>query len=258
MFQMYHIKNQLQYGPVFPGGEIPKWFSHQNAGASVNLQVPSDLCNKFMGIAVCVVFVFCPYHPFIRQNDENTLWFSVKANGILIPGTDRFQIFGKLELDQHHLYMRYLPSPFFGKDWEEALSQSHAIANGFSHQIEITFAIRNPGMKVTTCGARLVYEQDIEALIPNFISSNQDIEDAKQTKAECSSSIISITHNYDGDVNRAVPCGEGKSNDVDTPHPKRIQLPNLIERSIRRLGNWIENLRTQGQGSTDTKKEESQ
>ena len=68
--------------------------------------------------------------------------------------------------------MRYLPSPFFGKDWEEALSQSHAIANGFSHQIEITFAIRDPGMKVTTCGARLVYEQDIEALIPNFISSH--------------------------------------------------------------------------------------
>ena len=52
--------------------------------------------------------------------------------------------------------------------------------------------------------------------------------------------------------------GEGTSNEVDVPHPKRIQLPNLIERSIRRLGNWIENLRTQGQGSTDTKKEESQ
>ncbi|KAL4642426.1 hypothetical protein ACB092_02G017200 [Castanea dentata] len=260
LIKMYHIKNQLQNGPVFPGCEIPKWFSHQNSRASMNLQVPSDLCNKFMGIAVCVVFVFFPfpYHPFIRQDDENTLRFSVKANGILIPGTDRFKIFGKLELYQHHLYMRYLPSPFFGKDWEEALSQSHAVATGFSHQIEITFEIRNPGMKVTTCGARLVYEQDIEALIPNFIRSNQDIEDARQTKAECSSSIISITHNYDEDVNRAVPCGEGTSNDVDTPHPKRIQLPNLIERLMLCLGKWIGNLCTQGQGDSDYEEEESQ
>ncbi|KAM4068355.1 hypothetical protein ACJW30_12G004500 [Castanea mollissima] len=28
---------------VIPGSEIPKWFSHQNVGASVNLQRPSDL-----------------------------------------------------------------------------------------------------------------------------------------------------------------------------------------------------------------------
>ncbi|KAF3967189.1 hypothetical protein CMV_008784 [Castanea mollissima] len=143
-------------------------------------------------------------------------------NGPVFPGTDRFKIFGKLELYQHHLYMRYLPSPFFGKDWEEALSQSHAVATGFSHQIEITFEIRNPGMKVTTCGARLVYEQDIEALIPNFIRSNQDIEDARQTKAECSSSIISIT---DGDVNRAVPCGEAD----------QLLLSDFFRKTILRL-----------------------
>ena len=44
---------------------------------------------------------------------------------------------------------------------------------------------------------------------------------------------------------------------VDVPRPKRIQLPNLIERFIPRLGNWIENLSTQGQGNTDCEKEES-
>uniref|UniRef100_A0A2N9FUY5 ADP-ribosyl cyclase/cyclic ADP-ribose hydrolase n=1 Tax=Fagus sylvatica TaxID=28930 RepID=A0A2N9FUY5_FAGSY len=38
-----------------PGSEIPKWFSHQKVGASMNLQVPSDLFYKCMGIAVCIV-----------------------------------------------------------------------------------------------------------------------------------------------------------------------------------------------------------
>ena len=42
------------------GGEIPKWFSHQNVGPLLKLQVPSDLlCDKLIGIAVCVAYVFC-------------------------------------------------------------------------------------------------------------------------------------------------------------------------------------------------------
>ncbi|XP_030961555.1 TMV resistance protein N-like [Quercus lobata] len=38
---------------LIPGNNIPKWFSHQSEGASLNLQGPSD----FLGIAVCVVYV---------------------------------------------------------------------------------------------------------------------------------------------------------------------------------------------------------
>ena len=33
------------------------------------------------------------------------------------------------------------------------------------------------------------------------------------------------------------PSGQGTSNDIDIPNPKRIQLPNLIERFFPRLGN---------------------
>ncbi|KAF3948248.1 hypothetical protein CMV_025734 [Castanea mollissima] len=45
----HYIINPQEYGLALdhyvkiPGSEIPKWFSHQNVGGSVNLQVPSDL-----------------------------------------------------------------------------------------------------------------------------------------------------------------------------------------------------------------------
>ena len=49
---------------MIPGSEIPKWFSHQNVGGSVNLQVPSDLLgNRSIRIAACAIFVFRKHHP---------------------------------------------------------------------------------------------------------------------------------------------------------------------------------------------------
>ena len=47
----------------------------------------------------------------------------------------------------------------------------------------------------------------------------------------------------------ARPSGEGTSNEVYVPHPKRIRvLPHIIERFIPRLGNWIGNSSKQEQG----------
>ena len=57
-------------------------------------------------------------------------------------------------------------------------------ANGFG-QIEIGFETKGPGLEVTKCGARWVYEQDIE--------------DLNQTMHGCSSSSCSITP-YENDL----------------------------------------------------------
>ena len=62
-----HVKLKVRhYGLLIPGSEIPKWLSHKNVGTSVNLQVPSSdlLCNRLMGIVLCVIFVFRQHHPF--------------------------------------------------------------------------------------------------------------------------------------------------------------------------------------------------
>nr|POF23637.1 hypothetical protein CFP56_75063 [Quercus suber] len=112
-------QDHLFYCLLIPRIEIPKWFNHQNVGASVNLQVPSDLsCNKLMGIAVCAVFVFRQHHPLHQ--------LPIQDLGYIID---------------------------FGAEWTEILNQVDT--NGFS-QIEVKFEPEGPGLEVTKCGAHLL------------------------------------------------------------------------------------------------------
>ena len=60
MFQSYEIEL------LIPGSEIPKWFSHQSEGTSLNLKGPSD----FMGIALCAVFVLRQHHSLPQSPSE--------------------------------------------------------------------------------------------------------------------------------------------------------------------------------------------
>ena len=232
---------------MIAGSEIPKWFSHQNVGGSVNLQVSSDLFrNKLMGIAVCAVFVF-------GKHDEGHLWCTV--NGEAGIGHIFSKEFDKVE--SYQLWLQYFSSTRLAC-WKEILNKVDA--NGFS-QIEVKFEPEGPGLEVTKCGAHLVFERDIEELI-------------NQTKAGPSSCIVT-PYDEDGfddsekdtkikrsrddsDGEGAGPSGEATPNDVDEPHPKRIRLPNLIERVIPRLGNWLGNSSTQEQGDSDCEEEKSQ
>ncbi|GMY19601.1 TMV resistance protein N-like [Fagus crenata] len=138
-----------------PGSEIPKWFSHQKVGASMNLQVPSDLFYKCMGIAVCVVYVFHQHHPYYKIT--HWLCCSVKVNGDELRGVTfgLSEEFAKIE--SHHFHQQYLP--LSQEKCKKALSQSDA--NGFI-QIEIKFKLEGPGLEVTKCGVHLLYEEDIE------------------------------------------------------------------------------------------------
>ena len=186
----------------------------------MNLQVPSHLLlsNKFKGIAVCAVYIFCQHHPFHQLHTENYRYMIsthkvccfVKANGhqstrVILPLSEEF---GKIE--SYQLWLEYIPSRHLGSDWEEKLNRVDA--NGFT-QIEVTFESKGPGLEVTKCGAHVVYEQDIE--------------DLKQTMAGAGSSSCIITPYY-----------EDESDDEPEPsHPKWIEHPNLIE-------NWIGNLCT--------------
>ena len=235
------------YSLRISGSEIPKWFSHQNVGSSVNLQVPSDLFRKkLMGIAVCAVFVF-------RKHDQGHLFCNVNGSagiGILLSNK-----FGKIE--SYQLLLLYYPSTKLAH-WKEILNKVDA--NGFS-QIEVKFEPKCPGLEVTKCGAHLVSERDIEDLI-------------NQTKAGPSSCIIT-PYDEDGfedseketkikqsiddsDGEGAGPSGEATSNNIDVPHPKSVQLPNLIQRLMLCLGNWIGSLCAQRQGDSGCKEEEFQ
>ncbi|XP_023920918.2 disease resistance protein RUN1-like [Quercus suber] len=203
---------------LIPGNNIPKWFSHQTEGASLNLQGPSD----FLGIALCTVY-----------NGE----------------TGFTEEFGKI--DSYHLWLRYFPIKFFEGKLGKKLIEGDADIS----QIELRFGSEGPGLEVVKCGARLVYTEDLNQTMAVCSSCNitpyeADFEDLVEvTKMKRSSD------NYDGD--EAGPSGEDIPSDVDIPHPKRIKFPNLIERFIPRLGNLIGNLSTQVKGDSDCKEEES-
>ena len=238
MFQVQ--QNKFGYTLMIPGSEIPIWFSHQNVGDLVNLQVPSDLLgNKLMGIAVCAVFVFRQHHP-LHQLHVFDLGCMLKThmlhchiNGYIRISIPLSEEFGKIE--SYQLCLHYLPSAIFGAAWKEMLNQVDA--NGFS-QIEFEFEPEGPGLEVTKCGAHWVFERDIEDLnqtkagpsncviTPYAEDGFDDLE--KDTKIKRSSD--------DSDGEGAGPSGEATSND-EPPHL------NLIE-------NWF--------GNSDCEEEESQ
>nr|POE74848.1 disease resistance-like protein csa1 [Quercus suber]POE74859.1 disease resistance-like protein csa1 [Quercus suber] len=253
--QIHGKEDILSCGVRIPGIEIPKWFTHQNVGASVNLRVPSDLsCNKLMGIAVCAVFVFRQHHPLHQLHIQNhghmigTHELNCFIGQYYDLGIILSEEFGKIESSQ--LWLEYFPSTNFGEDWKEILNQVDT--NGFS-QIEVKFKPEGPGLEVTKCGAHLVSERDIEDLInqtkagPSSCITTPFDEDGFED-SEKDTKIKGSRDDSDGEV--AGPSGEATSNDV--------RLPNLIERLISHLGNWLGNSSTQEQGDSDCEEEKSQ
>ena len=172
MFQTPDI--HLKY-ILIPGSEIPKWFSNQSEGSPMSLQAPSN----FIGIVMCAVFVLHHHHPphlspseFSKFNGSDyfvQFYYDVIGSKISYNiGIGFSKKFGKIY--SHHIWLKYFS--FKGR-WDKELSQMDA--NQLS-QIDVKIQTRYSNLEVMKCGARLVYEHDIE--------------DLKQTMAECSSCSI--------------------------------------------------------------------
>ena len=121
---------------------------------------------------------FTNFIQIIREVIELRIGFSVtwKANGYESKLIDSFPFseqFGKIE--SYHLHLIYYPYKSFNSKWEENWSQIEA--NGLG-QIEIGFETDGPGLEVTKCGARWVYEQDIEDL-------NQIVRGCSNSNSSC-------------------------------------------------------------------------
>ena len=133
-------------------------------------------------------------------------------------------------------------------------------ANEFS-QIEVKFEPKGPSLEVTKFGAHLVFERDIEDLNQTKVGPrNCIITPYDEDGFDDSEKDTKIKRSHDNsDGEGAGPSGEATSNEVDEPpHPKRIRLPNLIERLIPHLGNWLGNSSTKEQGDSDWEEEKSQ
>ena len=205
---------------AIPGSEIPYWFRHRNVGISVNLEVPSHLLlsNKFMGIAVCTVFVPHRYRLHYQRHGEERLSCQIKINKhyLIRRATLLSAEIDKIESSQ--IYLLYFPSIIFEGRWKDVLNQADAYA---LNQIEVEFRTcvkadlnlnkvdpyASSQLEITKCGAHLVFEQDIE--------------DLKQSKVGSSSCII--TPYEDNDLDNSEKDSKIKgSPDAELPHPKWI------------------------------------
>ena len=157
-----------RYGIVFPGSEIPEWFSHQCTGNEVNIMEPfSHLCNEWIGIAVCIVFCSLPGNQYFNFGPVSC---KLRVNGInryLTPS--RYKIIAL----SYHIWLLYVLPQYFSEE-EDIKSLGECDANGF-HEFGIKIYNKPFGL-VKKCGLRVVYKKDIE--------------DLNNTMAQCSNNSI--------------------------------------------------------------------
>nr|XP_023885698.1 disease resistance-like protein DSC1 [Quercus suber] len=145
------------YGLLFPGSEIPEWFSHQCMGHEVNIMEPfSHLCNDWIGIAVCLVLCSLPRYQiqsdypicFRLITNGNPMYFTLEVSNNMVALSD-------------HIWLWYfLPQNF--EIWIQNNRKSlwECDAKGFRN---IVVKIDNEGSSlVKKCGLRVVYKKDIE------------------------------------------------------------------------------------------------
>ena len=209
-----------RYDLVIPESEIPEWFTHQTMGDEANIKEPSNLCNEWMGIALCVVFHSHPHHQVQNQPGRLGFWFT--ANG-----KRRFPLNITIPyILSDHLWLLYLSPSYYKQNAIKLLWECDA--NGFA-QIGIKIDTKGTSLEVKKLGFRMVYKKDIE--------------DLNRITAQCSNNNITpydgidvLHHNFDNstvapkgnkikrsrdDYDRAGLSGEGSSNDI--PNPKRIE-----------------------------------
>ena len=145
-----------RYGLVIPGSEIPEWFTHQSMGDEANIKEPSNLCNEWMGIAVCVVFRSHPNH----QIDKRLyLDLTTKGNEELFGPTYGLCFMPYFLPD--HLWLLYLSTSCYEENEIKILWECDA--NGFA-QIGIKIDTKGTSLEVKKLGFRMVYKKDIEDL----------------------------------------------------------------------------------------------
>uniref|UniRef100_A0A7N2RB02 ADP-ribosyl cyclase/cyclic ADP-ribose hydrolase n=1 Tax=Quercus lobata TaxID=97700 RepID=A0A7N2RB02_QUELO len=158
-----------KYDVVFPGSEVPEWFSHQCMGNEMNIMEPfSHLCNDWIGIAVCVAFCSLPCH----QINYGPVRFRLRVNGkdmTFVGINGRYSPNYMVPLSDH-IWLFYFPPQLIWEEHRKSLWECDA--NGF-REIGIKIDNTDSGL-VKKCGLRVVYKKDIEDLNGNVVQSSNN------------------------------------------------------------------------------------
>ncbi|PSS11722.1 TMV resistance protein like [Actinidia chinensis var. chinensis] len=175
-FQGSYGRRRKSLNIIFPGSEIPKWFTHQNAtGHSVSIKLPRNWYNKkFLGFSVCAAIGLMDdillkigiqvkigeslrhYHPYIScVMKYETLWVGYISR--------HFLDLNQLEVDRMNEGGIEFVAHFIRQDDLD-------IADGcMGYKYDDKLNLMHPGVK--KCGARLVYEDDDE--VENVIATSK-------------------------------------------------------------------------------------
>ncbi|XP_061368690.1 disease resistance protein RPV1-like [Gastrolobium bilobum] len=151
---------------VIPGSEIPKWFSNQSVGSSINID-PSPIMhhNNWIGFACCAVFV-SRYDPITLTNERKPrleICITYKADQI-IPGRSYCSFNGDLvTVESDHIWLFYFP-------WDHAIDFMGRVSrkNGEQRDLEdIKMEVRVSGgsglkLEFKNCGYHWISEKDLE------------------------------------------------------------------------------------------------
>ncbi|XP_039070008.1 TMV resistance protein N-like [Hibiscus syriacus] len=172
---------------VMPGGEIPKWFSHQTVDSSIKIPLPNNIQNdsQWIGVAFCCIFVnddasrdeelTCDaiiHHRNSGQADSDGSGFRGR-NPRRVSGDG--WIFSK-EYNQpiikDHLYCCFLfrerlyPFSLEDKCGESETENSSTLDCSNQEFDELQFSVTSDdshiSVKVKKCGLRIVYQKDLE------------------------------------------------------------------------------------------------
>ena len=162
-----------KYDVVFPGSEMPEWFSHHCMGNEVNIMEPfSHLCNDWIGIAVCIAFCSLT----CRQINYGPVRFRLRVSGkdMSFVGDEgriwyHYLVDGMVALSDH-IWLLYLLPQLIWEDDRKSLWECDA--NGF-REIGIKIDNTDSGL-VKKCGLRVVYKKDIEDLNGNVVQSSNN------------------------------------------------------------------------------------
>ena len=179
-------------------------------GASINLEVPSNLFKPFRGIALCAVFRPHQHRP--PSHRCFTLHCQFKANGNEFNSCPCVTISAEFDMvKSDHCWFTYLLRPNFEHYFSNKFLQ---IVDESNCQLEIEFRAGNGRMmEIKKCGARMVYEEEME--------------DLKQSMDQIECNIIpnneGVDH-FEEDIKskRSRDDENGASGDVPHPKTKRV------------------------------------
>ena len=219
------VRSRAAFQIIIPGLYVPQWLNHQRIGYSICIELPPNWCNsRWMGFALCAFFRINCYG---YSSERYSLKGHVKALGDMphhtVIGETSFEVvIGETSFDYRvcHLWLLYWSrDDLLGTHWND-----HEC-----NRINVIFDSDSPSVKVIKCAIRLIYEQDVEEL--------------KQTIAQCSSSCVitsegsdSVYHEFENSaVVKATRIRRTHDDNEETEHSASWSFPEETERGNNHL-----------------------